>query len=360
MKRNRGFSLIELLVVVGIGGVLVALSVPAVMQARERARRTQCSSNLRQIGLAISQYNDIHGCFPPGRMPIHDKRFAGANPPCTAKWVDKSVHAFLLPYMDRQELFASINQELSILAIENATVRSVKIGSFLCPSDAGMSTVVLESNGLLPIAADFGGQPWTFAATSYQMSFGSLPHLSMVAYFPNCSVPRQVAEQVNGVFNDFGPIRINSITDGLSRTLFASEIALNRLQEDKRQCGNCVPKSNGYWCLGDVGDTLFAAMAPPNAERELPTGLPGSWSDLTKFATLSTAGSNHESGVYVLFGDGSVHFMSDDIDTWPINSQTLGPVGAGRAVSGEWTNLPPPGVWQRLAARSDGGPILDF
>src|SRR5690348_16825761 len=100
--RKRGFTLIELLVVIAIIAILVALLLPAVQQAREAARRTQCKNNLKQIGLAIHNYESSFGCYPFGKGASYG--FLGA--PVYARW---SQHAMILPYMDQGPLYDSIN-----------------------------------------------------------------------------------------------------------------------------------------------------------------------------------------------------------------------------------------------------------
>src|SRR5579872_2978963 len=103
MKRTRsGFTLIELLVVIAIIAILVALLLPAVQQARESARRSQCKNNLRQIGLAIANYESTHMVFPFGK----GAGYAALGAPVYARW---SVHSMLLPYVEQAPLFAAIS-----------------------------------------------------------------------------------------------------------------------------------------------------------------------------------------------------------------------------------------------------------
>lgn len=355
MKRQaRGFSMLEIFVVVAIIGILSALILPAVMAAREQARRGSCASNLRQFGLGIVGYHDMHQCFPPGRLPIYDRRYAGSNPPCTSLWVDKSVHAFLLPFLEMDTLYQSVNQDLSILSMENGTARKTQVGLFICPSESGRLTDTLAANGLLPISPDQNGQPWSMAGNCYRACYGSLPHLAMPGYFADCRVPSVVTEQVNGAFNDVAPLRARDIGDGLSQTMFVSEVALNRLQEKGDTCPNCVPKTDAYWVLGDLGDTLFSAMTPPNFDRDLEKRVISPSDIFEASAILTTAGSNHDSGVQILLGDGSVKFISDSVDSWPMDPVTKGPIGMGRGVFGQWLGVPPGGIWQRLATRNGG------
>src|SRR6188474_2864139 len=97
--RERGFTLIELLVVIAVIGILVALLLPAVQQAREAARRTQCRNNLKQIGIAMSNYHDVHQTFPPGRL----------RNPVDGQGRCFSAYAYLLPYLEATTLYDQIN-----------------------------------------------------------------------------------------------------------------------------------------------------------------------------------------------------------------------------------------------------------
>ena len=99
MVTRRAFTLIELLVVIAIIAVLIALLLPAVQQAREAARRTQCKNNLKQMGLAIQNYHDTMRVFPPGRIRSHVNNLQ----------LSFSVHAYLLPYIDQTNLYNQIN-----------------------------------------------------------------------------------------------------------------------------------------------------------------------------------------------------------------------------------------------------------
>src|SRR4051794_91442 len=124
-RRRPGFTLIELLVVIAIIAVLIALLLPAVQAAREAARRAQCVNNLKQIGIAIHNYESSVGSFPPGQL------LGSAN-------YDISAQTFLLNYMEQGNIYNAMNfmyQPVNPSNRMNATVFNAKINSFLCPSD---------------------------------------------------------------------------------------------------------------------------------------------------------------------------------------------------------------------------------
>src|SRR3954453_11660663 len=135
-KPRPGFTLIELLVVIAIIGVLIALLLPAVQAAREAARRSQCTNNLKQLGLGLHNYHQGVGSFPMG-----SSRANGAT------WNNWSAQGLMLPYMEQQAIYNAINFNWEVTQSVNTTAAYTTISSFLCPSDgnAGNITGLLNS-----------------------------------------------------------------------------------------------------------------------------------------------------------------------------------------------------------------------
>ena len=135
MYRRSGFTLIELLVVIAIIAVLISLLLPAVQAAREAARRAQCLNNLKQIGLAIHNYHDVIGAFPPGYLsrlgPDGDNTGPGWG------WA-----AMILPQIEQGPIFNAINFGLAIESPANQTARLTKIATFICPTDSSFHSPV--------------------------------------------------------------------------------------------------------------------------------------------------------------------------------------------------------------------------
>jgi prepilin-type N-terminal cleavage/methylation domain-containing protein len=341
VKRNLhgGFTLVELLVVLSVVGLLIALLLPAVQSAREAARRSQCLANLRQIGLASANYADGERCFPWGRVTTYDERVAGPNPNCSAAYVDKSYLVQLLPYLEGSVTFDAFNHQVSMFAPENDTPRRNGLSVFVCPSDSGESFEV-PTAGMTPFIAPVPSR-WKTSPTSYAGSFGAHPVLGMPAVFPDCKVPPAVLGQADGMLTDVVPIRERDVTDGLSKTMFAAERAFVVFREQSS------PRPDegfyhGWWFSGNLGDSLFVAYDPPNAFKKGRRG----------FADYCGSASMHDGGLHVLMGDGSAHWVSDSVNSWPFDDAAGVPKGATRNADSSFSNLPPRGVWQAMATRA--------
>jgi prepilin-type N-terminal cleavage/methylation domain-containing protein/prepilin-type processing-associated H-X9-DG protein len=336
----RGFTLIELLVVISIISLLIGLLLPAVQAAREAARRVACTNSLMQIGIAIHSYQGSSDCLPLGRVPLYDPRYAGLNPPCTSNAFDKSYLVRLLPFLEESSLFNAINQSTSICAYENWTCFDVSCGVFACPDDPAsgrprrMNTTSLSELGMTQ-----AGEAALAVSTSYVACFGDVPVAAVPRAITKCQVDPMAISESSGCFNDLSPIRLSAVTDGLSSTIFVAERAATML----RNLPNQVFDASGWYFSGNLGDTLFVSMLPPNFFRQS-----------NALVVPSAASSLHPGGLNALMGDGSVRFVKESINSWPLDPRSDEPVGAQRTIAGWWQGLPRPGVWQALSTRSGG------
>lgn len=342
-----GFTLIEILVVMGVVSVIAGLIVPAVQSAREAARRMKCMANLRQIGCGLHGYADSHGCLPPGRIKTYDVRYSGTNPPCTSTIVDKSIHVFIMPYMDQYALYNSVNQNLTIVGAENHTIHAVVVASYACPSDpaAGFARP-LEAGALARYGvSDMPAVTSEMVFTSYAGCTGSFQVLAFPMKESRCRIPPQAVAQSNGCFHDIQPISLASVRDGLSNTILMAEKS-TWIFEASSSSDPSLRTRHGWYVTGNWGDTLFTNFYPPNA-----------FAKVTATATqarVNAASSLHQGGVNVLMGDGAVHFVLDSVQSWLIDSRTGNPVGAIQDALSFWKNTPPPGIWQALSTRDSG------
>ncbi len=342
----RAVTLIELLVVLGIISLLVGLLLPAVQSAREAARRAQCANNLKQIGLAIHSYHDGSGCLPVGRRNIAERQsgfLGGGVVYCQPAGNGESFLAAILPGMEQQALFNSINQDLSIVARENRTIMPVSVAAYACPSDPDSGRPrPMTMNDVIDLGAADPGEKLDASYTSYSGCFGSLYVTALPLPSHGCQVDPRVLTQANGSLSDVAPIRFASIIDGLSHTILGTE----RATFTYREWGAEVFGNRGWYFRGGMRDTLFTGSTPPNAYRHIDRPALG-------------ASSLHPGGVNVLFADGSVRFVTETVQSWEFDTTEGSPAGAHFVPPGYWTNLPAPGVWQALSTRGGGEAVSD-
>lgn len=339
-----GFTLVELIVVIGVIALVVALTLPAVQSAREAARRAQCGNNLKQIGLGIFHYESTFGCLPPGRFKTYDPRYAGPNPPCSSTIIDKSYEVFILPFVEQGALYNAINQNLTIVGAENSTLHSSSVGIYACPSDTTSGYPRdLKANALAQYGlADSPGGRQQMVFTSYAACTGSFESLALPLLSNQCQPDPIARRQNNGCFHDLSPVSLASISDGLSNTFFVLERATSPLRGvDAFRPGEFATR--GWFITGNWGDTLATTFYPPNAFKSV--------SLAASIAQFSAGSSLHPGGLNTLMGDGSVRFIKETIPTWPFSPITGNPTGTTRSRGGFWTNSPSPGLWQALSTR---------
>ena len=193
IRKRLGFTLIELLVVIAIIAILIALLLPAVQQAREAARRTQCKNNLKQIGLALHNYESTYTKFPMGDCAI-----TGA---ATGELPQASTHAYILPYLDGGNQYNTFNFNYQVNGnANNNGARTQFIPSYHCPSDPGPNQALIANL----IQAASANYMQCLGATADQM-------------------PTARSAQ-HGVFFRNSSTRIGEITDGTSNTAMFGEI----------------------------------------------------------------------------------------------------------------------------------------
>ncbi len=346
--RSRGFTLIELLVVIAIIAILIALLLPAVQQAREAARRTQCRNNLKQLGLALHNYHDNFLMFPRGTIGPVIEGTDGAG------WRTYSAHAMILPYIDQAPLYNTVQDAVqqnrraccdgAAGAGENApwSLDTRQLPAFMCPSDPFRNT---------------GPR----AVNNYALNQGSNKGWAV----PNTDQ--------NGVFNRTTPVNIAAVVDGTSNVIAAAEIIAAPTGEVLTSPGGraAVRDGNGIaggnaapwsvptgitkanvdtwgaaaaaitdinpnavgerWFRGQPGRTLFNTLLTPNSQ----------WPNVTFHCNdcnfdgpgMHAARSRHTGGVHILLVDGSVKFATENID---------------------WA------IWQAVGARNDGVTVGDW
>ena len=273
MRHPRGFTLIELLVVIAIIAVLVALLLPAVQQAREAARRSQCRNNLKQLGLAFHNYHSTHNIFPPGYV-------AGAAYPATTNgW---SWCAQLLPFLDETPVYHSINFQLPVEHPSNLRAGSAKLPVFLCATDQTGSGdfQITDAAGTVIIP--------TAAASSYAATVGD---------------DSSDADGLtgNGVFYRNSGTRISDIIDGTSTTVMVGERAWGFANGAWAGAPNNAlvrPGKSNPWTLATANSPVFFLVH--NNFINIMTDNDGGLDDFSSF---------HAGGAQLLFGDGSVRFI---------------------------------------------------
>ncbi len=288
--RRHGFTLIELLVVIAIIGVLIGLLLPAVQQAREAARRTLCQSNLKQIGVALHNYADTHGVFPPGY--VSKIQLAGEHDDLGAGW---GWNALLLPFLEAGPLHEQINFSVNIETPANATARVQTISGLLCPSDP-------SSRRVFPVFADDGTTELTrVAGSNYVGCFGT-------------GEIGDALDKGDGMFFRNSALKTRDVRDGMSHTMFAGERAhaVSRVTWTGR-----VADGWSFPTPANEGGLLKTPFPPEKAYLMVlgPVGLKdGLRTPNDPEAHNEDYWSRHPGGVNMLFGDGTVHFVSDSID----------------------------------------------
>jgi prepilin-type N-terminal cleavage/methylation domain-containing protein len=295
IKRPQGFTLVELLVVIAIIGILIALLLPAVQAARESSRRTTCANNLRQMALALINFEGIKKHFPHGRTnidPTVTKKWPVADRP--AKSNDHSWVSVALPFVEEQGIASQYDRKKPWHAPENRPTVSYPIRLFQCPS-AESGRVDRDFTGdQKPATGDYGctnaasRDLWSF----YKTQLGGGP------------IPEEDSFRLIGVLGknfDKPPCRIKDIIDGTSKTIMITECAgrpdfweLGKLQTDK------TTGAGAGWADPDSGITVRGSTK---------LGV----MTIVNFDNNAEVYSFHAGGAHCNFADGAVRFINENV-----------------------------------------------
>ncbi|MBI1249760.1 DUF1559 domain-containing protein [bacterium] len=297
-RSARGFTLVELLVVIAIIGVLIALLLPAVQQAREAARRTQCVSNMKNIGLAMHNYHDTYTNLP----------YLGFD-----GWNGDTISVFgrILPFVEQNAMYETLNFNVRANDGNNRLYRTTQLDIFSCPSE---NVTLGESNS--------GNQWWSHQLYSYAVCVG------------NTNYAQQNANNWDGLWtynNGGSAFQMNKIhglaavTDGTSNTVMLSEVPIDQNDQGWQ----------GMYAVGIFSSGAgFTGYLTPNTKASVDGGR-RCWNpnDYLQKIPCHNAGDNWKSATFAAFSmhpggvnagnfDGSVSFIPETIDIWTWRAMT--------------------------------------
>ncbi|ADG69305.1 protein of unknown function DUF1559 [Planctopirus limnophila DSM 3776] len=347
--NRRGFTLIELLVVIAIIAILIALLLPAVQQAREAARRTQCRNNLKQLGLALHNYHDTFGMFAP--------RQAGPGIPLGGQPESHlrsriSGMVSLLPYLDQTPLYQQIQTGTQV-PWAGGTYWVRDLPAIMCPSDT------------------LSGPPAGGLIGRYNYMFCSGDSISSSGGNGSSATP--IVVQSRGMFGSLVCYGVRDALDGTSNTIAMAEgvrptgtntrgmVSATAGIANPAACTALFDRATGTFPGGGwTGDTSwgyrwgdgggffngFTTAIAPNGPSCTQNAGHSHWN-----GTVNTAGSRHTGGAHALMTDGAVRFISENINTGDQSAAWMGSTAGGPS---------PYGVWGALGSRAGGETTGEF
>ncbi len=367
-SSRKGFTLVELLVVIAIIGILIGLLLPAVQAAREAARRMQCTNNLKQLGLAVLNFESANSRIPNqyGDPLLTGGTYAGVD----AALLNRiSVQAILLPYIEQaptwDKLVAKLDGSCDNNLLHNSQYPdgwgtnplAATITSFTCPSDDNAQIKLEKTMGRNSYVTCVGD------ATACTAERGDYTNANLVH-------KKRRGVFVNGLIA--GKTTLSAIKDGTSNTMGFSEIIVTDHAADTDEdvaCGvahmsgmygkapseclafrgpdGLLTSTNTYackgrrWCDAGGANTNFCAVLPPNSVSCGGTNI-NSGTNCHNAIYLISAGSAHNGGVNACMMDGSVHFISDTIDSGDVNYIDYNGTYTGASHHGVWGALATP------------------
>ena len=307
-RMGRGFTLIELLVVIAIIAVLIALLLPAVQQAREAARRAQCQNNLKQLGLALHNYHGALNCFPSGAVDSNPATNSDSSEAANRNGLGWGT--MILPYLEQGPLYNAIgtqtlnfsrnwqdgNHDGTMSTADSIAAASQIVPAFICPSD--------PMDGLNADRSNFG-----------KSNYLAIAGTSAIQTNPS----GQPLGAKNGMFFENSSRSLRDVTDGTTNTLFISERTTQNDPEGSTQCGGVRCNwAGGLW----IGPRVIQSSATwHTCLRLLDTTNVGGGSPTYGLGTSTATWGHdwiakgcHTGGMQVAMGDGSVRFISENIN----------------------------------------------
>jgi prepilin-type N-terminal cleavage/methylation domain-containing protein/prepilin-type processing-associated H-X9-DG protein len=339
MLQRKGFTLIELLVVIAIIAILIGLLLPAVQMVREAAARTQCTNNLKQIGLALHNYHDSQHVFPPGYTDGNTTPGSTPDKDLGPGW---GWASYLLPYLEQELVYHQINFNVTVGTGVNTQVSQMALKVYQCPSDPTQQSCVLFN--------------WNNPGTSILVAHGNYVGCNgWEECFSGASGGPEAGSGADGLSGGFGSrgvglfyrnsrTRIADVTDGLSNTAFVGERSSNH---SPSTWTGAVPLA---MCPAWMATTPYTTPYTPPSQA--PVGPNGSAYDNADYGEAlifahcnathlpsadnpiydpDTFYSMHSTrGANFLFGDGSIHYLTSGID--PNTYQHLATIAGGEAI----------------------------